>query len=182
MSSPANAQIVLLRPRIPVAEPASTYTRLALLPEAASLSIEYHPSTITHYPLANVIVARRVERWWYNVGNIRIAMSLRVLLVEDFEPFRQFIRTTLQESELQIIAEVSDGLEAVQKAEELQPDLILLDIGLPTLNGIEAARRIRTLAPRSKILFVSQESSADVIEEALKFGVGYVIKTHAGSG
>jgi CheY-like chemotaxis protein len=66
-------------------------------------------------------------------------MSLRVLLVEDFEPFRRFIRTTLP-TELQIIAEVSDGLEAVSKAEELQPDLILLDIGLPTLNGIEAAR------------------------------------------
>jgi DNA-binding NarL/FixJ family response regulator len=108
-------------------------------------------------------------------------MSLRVLLVEDFEPFRRFIHTTLQAAELQIIAEVSDGLEAVQKAEELQPDLILLDIGLPGLNGIEAARRIRKLAPRSKILFLSQESSADVIEEALKYGVGYVIKTHAGS-
>jgi DNA-binding NarL/FixJ family response regulator len=110
-----------------------------------------------------------------------ITMSLRVLLVEDFEPFRRFIHTTLQKAELQIIAEVSDGLEAVRKAEELQPDLMLLDIGLPTLNGIEAARRIRKLAPRSKILFLSQESSADVIEEALKYGVGYVIKTHAGS-
>jgi DNA-binding NarL/FixJ family response regulator len=105
---------------------------------------------------------------------------VRVLLVDDFDAFRSFIRTTLQGTQLQIIAEVSDGLEAVQKAEELQPDLILLDIGLPTLNGIEAARRIRKLAPRSKILFLSQESSADVIEEALKFGVGYVIKTHAG--
>jgi DNA-binding NarL/FixJ family response regulator len=108
-------------------------------------------------------------------------MSLvRVFLVDDFEPFRRFIRTTLEGTQLQIVAEVSDGLEAVKKAEELQPDLILLDIGLPSLNGIEAARRIRTLAPRSKILFVSQESSADVIEEALKFGAGYVIKTHAG--
>ena len=106
---------------------------------------------------------------------------VRVLLVDDFDAFRSFIRTTLQGTQLQIIAEVSDGSEAVQKAEELQPDLILLDIGLPTLNGIEAARRIRKLAPRSKILFLSQESSADVIEEALKYGVGYVIKTHAGS-
>jgi len=84
------------------------------------------------------------------------------LLVDDFDAFRSFIRTTLQGAQLQIIAEVSDGLEAVQKAEELQPDLILLDIGIPTLNGIEAAQRIRKLAPRSKILFLSQESSADV--------------------
>jgi DNA-binding NarL/FixJ family response regulator len=106
-------------------------------------------------------------------------MSLRVLLVEDFEPFRRFIRTTLQ-PELQIIAEVSDGLEAVQKAEELRPDLILLDIGLPTLNGIEVARQIRKLSSQSKILFVSQESSPDVIEEAMNSGaLGYVVKAHA---
>jgi DNA-binding NarL/FixJ family response regulator len=108
--------------------------------------------------------------------------SIRILVVEDFEPFRQFIRTTLQATESQIIGEASDGLEAVRKAEELQPDLILLDIGLPTLNGVEVARQIRKLSPQSKILFVSQESSADVIEEALSFGpIGYVIKAHAGS-
>ena len=62
---------------------------------------------------------------------------------------------------LRVIGVASDGLEAVQKAEELQPDLILLDIGLPSLNGIEVARQIRKLSPKSKILFVSQESSAD---------------------
>jgi DNA-binding NarL/FixJ family response regulator len=109
--------------------------------------------------------------------------SVRVLVVEDFEPFRRFVCSMMGDgSELQLICEVSDGLEAVQKAEELQPDLILLDIGLPTLNGIEVARRIRKLSPQSKILFVSQESSADVIEEALSLGVmGYVIKTDAGS-
>jgi DNA-binding NarL/FixJ family response regulator len=116
------------------------------------------------------------------MGAIGITMLLRVLLVEDFEPFRRFIWTTLQKTELQIIAEVSDGLEAVRKAQELQPDLILLDIGLPGPNGIEAARRIRTLSPQSSILFVSQESSADLIEEAMNSGaVGYVVKTHAAS-
>jgi DNA-binding NarL/FixJ family response regulator len=68
----------------------------------------------------------------------------------------------------------------VRKAKELQPDLILLDIGLPSLNGIEAARQIRKLAPQSKIVFVSQESSADVIEEAMNSGaLGYVVKAHA---
>jgi DNA-binding NarL/FixJ family response regulator len=82
---------------------------------------------------------------------------------------------------LQVVCEVSDGLETVQKAEELQPDLIFLDIGLPTLNGIAAARQIRTLAPESKIIFVSQESSPDVIQEALNLGArGYVVKTRAG--
>ena len=109
--------------------------------------------------------------------------SVRVLVVEDFEPFRRFLCSMMEDgSQLQVICEVSDGLEAVQKAQELRPDLILLDIGLPGLNGIEAARQIRKLVPQSKILFVSQESSADVIEEALSLGaVGYVVKAHAGS-
>lgn len=75
---------------------------------------------------------------------------------------------------------MSDGLEAVQKAEELQPDLILLDIGLPTLSGIEAARQMRTLAKLAKILFVSQESSNDIVREALSLGRGYVVKARAG--
>lgn len=84
-------------------------------------------------------------------------------MVEDFEPFRRFVCSMMRDrSELQVICVVSDGLEAVQKAEELQPDLILLDIGLPTLNGIEVARQIRQLSPQTKILFVTQESSAEM--------------------
>ena len=75
---------------------------------------------------------------------------------------------------------MSDGLEAVRKAKELMPDLILLDIGLPTLNGIEAARRIRNLAPESKIIFSTQETSADIVQEAMRLGAwGYVFKLHA---
>jgi DNA-binding NarL/FixJ family response regulator len=109
--------------------------------------------------------------------------SIRVLVVEDFTPFRRFISSTLgARSDLQIICEVSDGLEAVQKAVELKPDLILMDVGLPTLSGIQAARRIRKLVPESKIIFVSQESSADVVQEALQLGAcGYVVKAKAGS-
>jgi DNA-binding response OmpR family regulator len=104
-------------------------------------------------------------------------------VVDDHEPFRRFICSTLRKRpELEIVGETSDGLDAVQKAEELQADLIVLDIGLPSLNGIEAARRIRKLAPKSKILFISQESSADVVPEALATGArGYVVKTDAGS-
>jgi len=81
---------------------------------------------------------------------------------------------------LRVIGVASDGLEAVQKAEELQPDIIVLDIGLPSLNGIEVARQIRKLSPKSKILFVSQESSADVVQGALGTGAqGYVVKSDA---
>jgi DNA-binding NarL/FixJ family response regulator len=109
--------------------------------------------------------------------------SRRVLVVEDNEPYRRFICSTLgKRPELHIVCEVSDGLEAVQKAEELHPDLVVLDIGLPSLNGIEVARRIGKLSSESKILFVSQESSAEVVEEALRLGaLGYVVKAHVGS-
>ena len=107
----------------------------------------------------------------------------RVLVVDDYEAFRRFVCSTLSKNpELQVVGEASDGSEAVHQAEELQPDLIVLDIGLPTLNGIEVARRIRKHAPESKILFLSQESSTDVMQEALGSGaLGYVVKTHAGS-
>jgi len=107
--------------------------------------------------------------------------SVSVLVVEDYEPFRQYVCSTLgKRTELQIVGEVSDGLEAVQKAEDLQPDLILLDIGLPTLGGIEAARRIRELSPESRILFVSQNTSVHLVQGALAEGAkGYVVKTDA---
>lgn len=105
-------------------------------------------------------------------------MSSRVLVVEDYEPFRRFIYSTLaKRPELRIVGEASDGLQAVHKAEELQPDLILLDIGLPTINGIEAACRISRLAPAAKILFVSQNNDANVVTTALSNGAkGYIRK------
>ena len=79
-----------------------------------------------------------------------------------------------------MIGEASDGLEAFQKAEELQPDLILLDIGLPTIDGIEASRRISRLVPFAKILFVSQHNDVDVVAAALSNGAkGYVWKHSA---
>jgi DNA-binding NarL/FixJ family response regulator len=118
-----------------------------------------------------------------DVNRHRSGSRIRVLVVDDHEPFRRFVRATLStRPELQIISEASDGLEAVQKAVELQPDLIVLDIGLPSLNGIEAARRIRKLSPNSTILFLTQESSAEVVQEALCIGaLGFVVKAHAGS-
>ena len=110
------------------------------------------------------------------------ARSIRVLVAEDFPAFRHFLASTIQSSpDLQVICEVADGLEALQKAWELRPELVLLDIGLPRLNGIEAARQIRHLSPKSKILFVSQESPDDIVQAALETGAeGYVLKADAG--
>jgi DNA-binding NarL/FixJ family response regulator len=111
------------------------------------------------------------------------ASVVRVLVVDDYEPFRRFVGSTLRSIQgMQVIGEASDGLEAVRKAEELKPDLIVLDIGLPTLSGIEVARRVRKLRPECKILFMSQASSTDVAQAAFSLGaMGYVVKAHAGS-
>ncbi len=116
-----------------------------------------------------------------NVESSALTMIVRVMVVEDHEPFRRFVCSTLGTLEhLEIVEEVDDGLRAVLQAETLKPDLVVLDIGLPGLNGIEAARRIRHLVPEAKILFLTQESSADVVHEALRAGaLGYVIKTRA---
>ena len=106
---------------------------------------------------------------------------VRILVVDDFGPIRRFVCEALgKRQHLRVVGEALDGLEAIQKAVEMKPELILLDIGLPTLNGLEAARQIRKLVPESKVIFLSQESSADVLQEALRIGAwGYVVKVGA---
>jgi DNA-binding NarL/FixJ family response regulator len=103
---------------------------------------------------------------------------VRVLVVDDFAGFREAICSMLRSRpDLLVVGEASDGFEAVRKAEDLQPDLIVLDLSMPKLNGLEATRRIRTLSPKSKIVIASLESSADFVQEALRSGAaGYVIK------
>ena len=105
--------------------------------------------------------------------------SLRGLVVDDFEPWQRFVSKTVQnELGMQVVGEVSDGLQAVQTAQELKPDLIVLDIGLLTINGIDTARRIRQVSPTSKILFLSEDRSLEIAEEALSTGAyGYVVKS-----
>jgi DNA-binding NarL/FixJ family response regulator len=106
---------------------------------------------------------------------------VRVLVVDDFDLWRGFVVSRLKERpDLQVVGMASDGLQAVQKAEELQPDLILLDMMLPKLNGIEAAQHIRIVAPLSKIIFVSSESDIDSVRTAFQAGgSGYISKIEA---
>jgi CheY-like chemotaxis protein len=106
---------------------------------------------------------------------------VRVLIVDDYEPFRRLIRSMLESPSFEIVGEASDGLEAIQKATLVQPDLILLDIGLPNLTGLEVAKRVLALGPQARILFVSQDGSPDLVREALRVGGrGYVQKSRIG--
>src|SRR5258708_2444803 len=105
--------------------------------------------------------------------------SIRILIADDFKGWRcQGLLLFQARPEWQVIAEAADGPEAIQKAGELKPDLIVLDIGLPKLNGIEAARRIRRLSPRSRMLFLSQNNDLDVVRTALVTDQGYVYHTN----
>jgi DNA-binding NarL/FixJ family response regulator len=105
---------------------------------------------------------------------------VRILMVDDFEPWRRFAYSLLRKKpELQIVGEACDGQEAVQKALQLKPDLILMDMHLPRLNGLVAARQIRKLVPESKVISLTQESSAEVARVARMYARGYVVKANA---
>ena len=105
-----------------------------------------------------------------------------MLVVEDHEWWRRHISSAIEESaHCEVVGAVSDGIEAVQKARDLKPDLILLDIGLPSLDGIQTARRMLAHDPNSRILFVSEQQSLDIAEAALATGArGYIVKSNAG--
>ena len=136
-------------------------------------------ATATARCASNVLGFSSVRLVILRLGGNGLQLSIvRILVVDDFDTFRQFVVEVLgKRLELQVVGEASDGLEALQKVAELRPDLILLDIGLPSLNGIEVARQMRSLVPESKIIFLTQESSPDLVQQALSLGArGYVTK------
>jgi DNA-binding NarL/FixJ family response regulator len=101
----------------------------------------------------------------------------RIVVVDDFKDWRRKVCSILElHQQLLVVGEASDGVEAVQKAGELQPELIVLDIGPPKLNGIEAAPRIAELSRRSKIPFLSQDNDARTIQAALGAGAWGMFK------
>jgi DNA-binding NarL/FixJ family response regulator len=104
--------------------------------------------------------------------------SFTVLICDDYKPWREFVRKTLKKnSNLTIVGEAVDGVDAVQKARELHPDVALIDLGLPALNGMEAARRIREACPATRILIVSELRDLEVVEAALGIpAAGYIVK------
>lgn len=112
-----------------------------------------------------------------------LSRPCRILVVDDHQTFRRFVLSLLSKHpSVEIVGDVQDGVEAVQQSEMLQPDVVLLDIGLPRMNGIEAARQITRLVPGARIVFLTQECSRDVVQAALGLGAwGYVLKTQAGS-
>jgi len=105
----------------------------------------------------------------------------RVLIVDDYEPWsRQLTAIIEKEPSYKVISTVSDGYAALKKAEEIKPDLVLLDISLPTLNGIEVVRSLQRFHPKPFVVFVTQNATPSIVRAALEAGGnGYVLKTYA---
>ena len=110
-------------------------------------------------------------------------MPITVLLVDDYAPFRSYLKILLRiATALEVVGEAGDGPEAIQKSVELKPKIVLLDLSMPGMNGIEASKHIRKVSPDSRIIILTDESSGEVARRALDGGAdGYVLKLYAGS-
>jgi DNA-binding NarL/FixJ family response regulator len=109
-------------------------------------------------------------------------MHLRILVVDDHPVVRQGLKNLLdRHPDWEIIDEAEDGLEAVEKADRLKPDVVVLDLSMPRMNGLDACREIRKNAPDSEILIVTQHDSPQMMREAFNANArGYVVKSDVG--
>lgn len=107
--------------------------------------------------------------------------SLRILIADDHEVVRQGVRTIVEaQSGWSVVAEAQNGLEAIRQAQEMKPDIALLDISMPQLNGLEATRQILKLLPETQVLILTMHESDELVREVLSAGArGYVLKTDA---
>lgn len=120
--------------------------------------------------------------FWRTAAEVLLETRIRVLVVDDFMAFQRLILWIFHDwAELKVVGQAVDGAEAIAKAQELQPDVIVLDIGLPDSNGIEVARSIRAAAKDARIVFSTENPSIDVAREALKVGDAFVLKSDATS-
>lgn len=123
-------------------------------------------------------ISRHASDTVFSVIGSRVA---HLLIADDIADWRTQVRSILKaRPEWQVVGEASDGLEAVQKAAELKPEIVLLDVGMPNLNGIEAAQRIKQCTQSAKLIFVTQCSDTEVKMEALASGAaGFILKANA---